>query len=126
MSLPPRNGISFSQSVPLYLNELTECQTHTQTDHATCDVCGKEPHTQYEKVRWNNTHTHTPVERPFLGTTRVRRYPKGKTNLDFTEARDSEWQWHQLGRMQVCTLLQVDNHAITPTTLKQKQRYISE
>jgi len=21
---------------------------------------------------------------------------KGKTNLDFTEARDSEWQWHQL------------------------------
>ena len=22
---------------------------------------------------------------------------KGKTNLDFTEARDSEWQWHQLG-----------------------------
>ena len=27
------------------------------------------------------------------------RYQKGKTNLDFTEARDSEWQWHQLGRM---------------------------
>ena len=22
---------------------------------------------------------------------------KGKTNLDFTEARDSQWQWHQLG-----------------------------
>jgi len=34
--------------------------------------------------------------------------------LDFTEARDSEWQWHQLGRMQVCTLLQTDNHASTP------------
>jgi len=27
----------------------------------------------------------------------VSRYQKGKTNLDFTEARDSEWQWHQLG-----------------------------
>jgi len=27
-------------------------------------------------------------------------YQKGKTNLDFTEARDSEWQWHQLGHMQ--------------------------
>jgi len=39
-------------------------------------------------------------------------YQKGKTNLDFTEARDSEWQWHQLGRMQVCTL--TDNHASTP------------
>jgi len=40
--------------------------------------------------------------------------PKGKTNLDFTEARDSEWQWHQLGHMQVCTSLQTDNHASTP------------
>ena len=33
------------------------------------------------------------------------RYQKGKTNLDFTEARDSELQWHQLGRLQVCTSL---------------------
>jgi len=31
----------------------------------------------------------------------------------FTEARDSEWQWHQLGHMQVCTSLQTDNHAST-------------
>ena len=29
---------------------------------------------------------------PFSGTLRVSRYQKGKTNLDFTEARDSEWQ----------------------------------
>jgi len=43
----------------------------------------------------------------------VSRYQKGKTNLDFTEARDSEWQWHQLGHMQVCTSLQTDNHAST-------------
>jgi len=41
-------------------------------------------------------------------------YQKGKTNLDFTEARDSEWQWHQLGSMQVCISLQTDNHASTP------------
>jgi len=41
-------------------------------------------------------------------------YQKGKTNLDFTEARDSEWQWHQLGHMQVCTTLQTDNHASAP------------
>jgi len=44
----------------------------------------------------------------------VSRYQKGKTNLDFTEARDSEWQWHQLGHMQVRTSLQTDNHARTP------------
>jgi len=42
------------------------------------------------------------------------RYQKGKTNLDFSEARDSEWQWHQLGHMQVCTSLQTDNYASTP------------
>jgi len=42
------------------------------------------------------------------------KYQKGKTNLDFTVARDSEWQWHQLGLMQVCTLLQTDNHTSTP------------
>jgi len=47
------------------------------------------------------------------GTTQVSRYQKGKANLDFTEARDSEWQWHQLAYMQVCTLLQTDNHAST-------------
>jgi len=47
----------------------------------------------------------------------VRRYQKSKTNLDFTEARDSEWQCHQLGHMQVCTLLQTDNHASTPPPL---------
>ena len=48
---------------------------------------------------------------PLSGTTR---YQKGKTNLDFTEARDSEWQWHLPGHMQVRTLLQSDNHASTP------------
>ena len=58
------------------------------------------------------THTH-PFNGPFSGTTRVGRYQKGKTNLDFTEARDSEWQWHQLGHVQVCTSLQTDNHAST-------------
>ena len=42
------------------------------------------------------------------------RYQKGKTNLDFTEAKDSEWQWHQLGHMQVCISLQPDNHTSTP------------
>jgi len=60
-----------------------------------------------------NTHTHS-FNGPFSGTTRVSRYQKGKTNLDFTEARDSEWQWQQLGHMQVCTSLQTDNHASTP------------
>jgi len=45
--------------------------------------------------------THTRLTALF----RVSQYQKGKTNLDFTEAGDSEWQWHQL---------QTDNHASTP------------
>jgi len=62
---------------------------------------------------YGHTHTH-PFNGPFSGTPRVSRYQKGKTNLDFIEARDSEWQWHQLGHMQVCTSLQTDNHSSTP------------
>jgi len=60
-----------------------------------------------------DTHTH-PFNGPLARTTRVGRYQKGKTKLDFTEARDSEWQWHPLGHVQVCTSLQTDNHASTP------------
>jgi len=44
----------------------------------------------------------------------VSRYQKGKTNVDFTEARDSEWQWRPLGHTQVFTVVQTDNHASTP------------
>jgi len=55
-----------------------------------------------------HTHEH-PFNGPLSGTTRVSRYQKGKTNLDF----DSEWQWHLLGNMQVCTSLQTDNLAST-------------
>ena len=61
-----------------------------------------------------HTHTH-PFNGPLSGTTQVSRYQKGKTNMDFTETRDSERQWHQLGHMQVCTWLQTDNHASTPS-----------
>ena len=44
----------------------------------------------YSSVKHAHTHTHPSR------TTRVSRYQKGKTNLDFTEARDSEWHWYQL------------------------------
>jgi len=59
------------------------------------------------------TSFYTHLNGPLSGTTRVSRYQKGKTNLEFTGARDSEWQWHQLGHMQDCTSLQADNHAST-------------
>ena len=78
----------------------------------------RDPHPSgYDKIHTHtHTHTHThPFNGPFSRTTWVSRYQKGKTNLDFTEARDSEWQWHQLGHLQVCTLLQTDNHASNPS-----------
>ena len=43
------------------------------------------------KLTYEHLYTH-PFNGPFSGTTQVSRYQKGKTNLDFTEARDSEWQ----------------------------------
>jgi len=92
--------------------------------------------TQFSQLLQKNTHT---FNGPLSGSTRVSRYQKGKTNLDFTEAR----QWvavasasafvalanlrhinalnnnnnnnnNQLCHTQVCTLLQTDNHASTP------------
>ena len=81
------------------------------TGRATCcqsKSCQRR-HNCIHKVTHTHTHTH-PFNGPLSRTTR---YQKGKTNLVFTEARDSEWHWHQLGHLQVCTSLQTDNHAST-------------
>jgi len=40
--------------------------------------------------------------------------PERENQSDFTEAKDSEWQWHQVDPMQVCTSSETDNHASTP------------
>ena len=74
------------------------------------------PNQQCQSTEGNvkvTTHVH-PFNSPLSETIQVSQCQKGKTNLDFTEARDSEWQWHQLGHMQVCNSLQTDNHASTP------------
>jgi len=52
---------------------------------------------------------------PLSRTTQMSRYQKGQTNVDFTEARVSEWQWHHLGHVQVCTSLKTDNHDVLST-----------
>ena len=80
----------------------------------TCARAHAHTHTEFmHSYIHKHTHTH-PFNGPFSGTARVNLYQKGKTNLDFIEARNSEWQWHQLGRTQVCISLQTDNHASTP------------
>ena len=69
----------------------TECKdrpTVTNIQRSVClSVC------MYLSVAHNHTH---PFNDPLSRTARVGRYQKGKTSLDFTKARDSEWQWHQL------------------------------
>jgi len=54
----------------------------------------------------------------------VSQYQKGKTNVDFTEARDSEWQWHQLGHV-------LPHHSVfftgrMPSLLPNQQRQSTE
>ena len=78
-----------------------------------CKLSNKFQNLEEIPIHLRMTHTH-PFNGSFSGTTRESQYQKGKTNLDFTEARDSEWQWHQLDHMQVCISFQTDNHASTP------------
>ena len=77
-----------------------------------------------EATTRTRTHTHRhPFNGPLSGTTQVklkqttRHWWSSTTCFGVTnhsEARNSEWQWHQLCHMQVCTSLQADNHASTP------------
>jgi len=102
------------------LGRMQMCTSHQTDNHAStpplsflqagCPSCHP---TNSVKALKAHTHTH-PFNVPSSVTTWVGRYQKGKTNLDFTETRDSEWQWQPLGHMQVRISLQSDNHASTP------------
>jgi len=101
--------------------QLKSCQLPRNSAGTTCTTSPEQILNKSKAVsqlinhtdpKTENTHTRLTV---LSGNTRVSRYQKGKTSLDFTGARDSEWQWHQLGRMQICTSLQTDNHASTPS-----------
>ena len=57
--------------------------------------------------------SHLLVIRRSAHTAACSSLPSCKTHTRLSEATDSEWQWHQLGHMQVCILLQTDKHAST-------------
>jgi len=88
--------------------DLQECERQSLL-RLTANICN---HHLWIYLTILHTRVHT-FNGPFSGTTQVSWYRKGKINLDFAEARDGEWQWYQLGHMQVCTLLQTDNHTST-------------
>ena len=66
------------------------------------------------------TTTTTTLRPPGLypglhGWAGTRKVKSGRYNQSgLTGARDSEWQWHQLGHMQICTSSQTHNHASIP------------
>jgi len=53
-------------------------------------------------------HTYMYILRPSGLCLGLPGWADTRTNLDYTEARDSEWQWHELGHMQICTSSQTD------------------
>jgi len=102
--------LSNTRNLLNFVTDLVRAQYENCLQHVRAIYCTSVLHTHTHTHA--RTHTH-PFNGPFSGNTQVSRYQKGKTNLDFTGARDSEWQWHQLGHTQVCTSLQADNHAST-------------
>ena len=111
-------GLRAVRLLSLTGNRITTVPSHAFASLAGhAHACRRQPTASPGTGQHSSTHTHTHTHTfngPLSGTVRVSQYQKGETNLDFTEARDSEWQWHQLGHMQVCTSLQTDNHASTP------------
>jgi len=63
---------------------------------------------------FTHTCTHTYSHFMFLWTLSGMWVSQYQNQSGFTEARDCEWQWHQLGHMQICTSPQTNNHACTP------------
>jgi len=86
---------------PCSVNDIalgTQQQTHSSTVQRANDGTDTDGRTVTDPavrtmrvVSMIHTHTHQ-FNGPLSGTTRVSRYQKGETNLDFTEAKDSEWQ----------------------------------
>ena len=72
-----------------------------------------------EAASWRTfTCSRHPFNGLFLRTTWVSWHWKSSSSLDFNEARDDGWHWHQLDHMQiVCTSLQTDNHVSTSSVI---------
>ena len=65
-------------------------------------------------VTCTHTHTRLSLTALFLGLPGSAGTRKVKPIWILLKQRVSEWQWHQLGHMQVCISLQTNNHASTP------------
>ena len=55
-------------------------------------TCSESQHPLHQRLSKQHQQAYTHLT-AFSRTTQASRCQKSKTNLDFTEARDSEWQW---------------------------------
>ena len=88
-SIPP-NGSSINSTIFVELTVVTD-------RHRPRNICNHRLHPMLCTAMQPNNHTYTHVNGPFSRTTRVSQYLRDKTSLNFTDAGNSEWQWHQLG-----------------------------
>ena len=87
-------------------SQLNTAHTHT---HART-------HTRTHARTHARTHTHThPFYGPLSRTTWVSRYKKGKTNLDFTEARDRQTESGSGIRWAICKSAPCSRQITMPT-----------
>jgi len=103
-------AVTMMVTMPLHDNLPGSCCWRPSS--SVCDVTHhtQVPNSAHIFQNWSRTH----LMALFPGVPRWASTREVKTNLDFIEARDNEWQWHQLGHMQARTLLQTDNHSSTP------------
>jgi len=87
----PCSGRRISSSSSSRLASSSQSSTNS-TAAAGGGARGAETPTGIDASGKAHTHTHIPFDGPLSRTTRVSGYQKGKTDLDFTEVRDSEWQ----------------------------------
>ena len=110
---PSRPCVAFLACVHLALFTAFSLSPGNSLVSSWCGVTEQLQRTITKKQsNWQKSHI-TTKHRPFNHINQVA--PIGKTNQDFTESSDSEWKRHQLGHMQVCTLLQTDNSASNPS-----------
>ena len=119
MGLPPSRSAA-DHNAWCVVNLLTEswCSTRQCAQWSSAAVAW------YSSCRWCNCtvlHCYWPYDGWLAETlyvivathTHNRLTGDPVTETGFYWSKNSEWQWHQLGHMQVCTSLQTDNHAST-------------
>ena len=91
----------------VHINPKQQCII--KTPHNSCY-----PHIHHIYITHTHTHIHNRLTTLCPGLPGWAGTRKVKPIWILLKQHTVSWQWHQLGHMQVCTLLQTDNHASSP------------